>query len=52
MLKNVLFNVVIGRPTLEQLGDVLVFKAEEVRLDYRGEEVTLSMVSEYRQPGF
>lgn len=35
VLKNVPFDLVIGRPTLKQLSGVLDFRSEEVRFAYR-----------------
>lgn len=47
IMRNVPFDFIIGRPTLKCLGGVLDFKCEEVRLDYRGRQETLPMVSGY-----
>lgn len=52
VLKNVLFGLVMRQPTLKWLGGILDFKSEEVRLDYKGKEATLPMVSEYSQSRF
>lgn len=47
VLSSVPFDLVIGRPTLRRLGDVVQFEAEEVRLHYQVQIALLSMVSEY-----
>lgn len=47
VLRNVPFDLVIGRPTLKRPGGILEFRAEEVRLDYDGKTAVLPMVAEY-----
>lgn len=46
VMQSVPFDLVIGRLTLKRLGGVLDFRAEEVHLDYKGQQETLPMVSE------
>lgn len=50
VLQNVPFDLMIGRPTLKQLGGVLDFRAEEVCLNYHGLGAGIPMVSEYILP--
>lgn len=49
VLKNVPFDLLIGRPTLKRLGGVPDFRSEEVRLKYGGQEEVLPMFSESRR---
>lgn len=44
VLKHVLFDVVVGRPTLKKLGEVLDFRFEEVCFAYRGVETIFPLV--------
>lgn len=49
VLKNVPFDLVLGRPTLKRLEGVLEFRSEEVRLACHGHEAILPVLSEHLQ---
>lgn len=50
VMQNVPFDLFTDRPTLKRMGDVLGFKTEEVRFDYRGRQAVFQKVSEYSRP--
>lgn len=47
VLKNVSFDVFIGRPSIKRFWSVLNFPAEVVRFKYREETTFLTMIPEY-----
>lgn len=48
-MKNVLFDLVIGRPALKRLGGVLDFRAKEVSFSFRDQHVVVPVFPEYTQ---